>query len=324
MANARVERRVTVVALAGLGLALGIALGGGACSSNETGPSGGGQGAFDCGCAGAGAEPTGGSGAAAGHGPGGQGGTGAGGAAGGAGGALFQPAPGTSWQWQLTGLPIDTSIDVAVYDVDLFETSDADLSTLHAAGRKIICYFSAGSFEDYRPDAADFPTNVKGNPLDPPWQNELWLDVNSPVVRQIMQARLDLAVTRGCDAVEPDNVDGYASDNGFGFTAADQLDYNQFIASEAHTRHLSVGLKNDVEQLGDLAAYFDWALNEECYDYTECDAYSTPFIDAGKAVFQAEYVDASQLATVCAVTQPLQLTTIVKHLELDAWRLACP
>lgn len=324
MANVRAEGRVGVVALVGIGLALGIGLGVGACSSEETGGAGG-QGGFDCGCAGeAGTVPTGGSGAAAGHGPGGHGGTGGSGAAGGAGGASFQPAPGTSWQWQLTGLPIDTSFDVAVYDVDLFETSDADLTTLHADGRKIICYFSAGSFEDYRPDAADFPANVKGNPLDPPWQDELWLDVTSPVVRQIMQARLDLAVTRGCDAVEPDNVDGYAADNGFGFTAADQLDYNQFIASEAHARHLSVGLKNDVEQLSDLAAYFDWALNEECYDHTECGAYSTPFIDAGKAVFQAEYVDGSELAAVCAVTQPLQLSTIVKNLELDAYRLACP
>jgi len=31
---------------------------------------------------------------------------------------------------------------------------------------------------------------------------------------------LDLAAQRGCDGVEPDNVDGYSNDNGFGLTAA--------------------------------------------------------------------------------------------------------
>jgi hypothetical protein len=293
--------------LAALGLALCVA----ACgSSEESTGAGGSGGTLDCGCAGSA----------------GQAGDGAGGTAG-AGGAtaeLFRPTAGTSWQWQLTGLPIDTSFDVAAYDVDLFETSDADLATLRNAGRAILCYFSAGSYESFRPDVASFPAEVKGNPLDPPFEDELWLDINSPVVRQIMQARLDLAVTRGCDAVEPDNVDGSYNDSGFGLTPAEQLDYNRFIAGEAHLRNLSVGLKNDIDQLDDLVADFDWALNEECYTYAECDAYSPNFLAANKAVFHAEYVAAADLDAVCAASQPLGLSTLLKNIELDAWQLPCP
>jgi len=257
---------------------------------------------------------------------GGSGGIGGQAGAGGQGGSanIYQPKPGTSWQWQLSGLPLDTSFDVAVYDVDLEETKAAEINALHAAGRKVICYFSAGSWESYRSDAADFPMAVKGDPLDPPFADELWLDIRSTVVRDIMKKRLDLAVTKKCDAVEPDNVDGYSNSNGFGLTAANQIDFNKFIATEAHARGLSVGLKNDVEQLAQLVDSFDWALNEECFTYAECGAYGPTFIQAGKAVFHAEYVNAGKLAAVCAITKPLQISTIIKNIELDAYRLPCP
>lgn len=59
-----------------------------------------------------------------------------------------------------------------------------------------------------------------------------YVDITSDVVRTIMQNRLDLAVTKGCDGVEPDNVDEYTNDNGLGITAADQIDFNTFMASE--------------------------------------------------------------------------------------------
>lgn len=240
----------------------------------------------------------------------------------GTGSGVFSPAPGTDWQWQLTGT-LDTSIDVPVYDVDLIETKDDELAKLKADGRKVICYFSAGSFEPYRPDASAFAMADLGNELDG-WPGERWLDTRSAAVRDIMKARLDVAKARGCDAVEPDNVDGYLNDPGFPLTAQTQLDYNEFIAAEAHARGLSVGLKNDLEQVAELEPFFDWALNEECFEYEECDVYTRTFIAANKAVFHAEYVPASELSKVCAVTKPLQLSTLVKNLDLDAYRLPCP
>lgn len=43
-------------------------------------------------------------------------------------------------------------------------------------GRKVICYFSAGSYENWRPDRHDFPSDVLGNNLEH-WEGEKWLDI---------------------------------------------------------------------------------------------------------------------------------------------------
>jgi hypothetical protein len=232
--------------------------------------------------------------------------------------AVWHPAPGTTWQWQLTGT-IDTTVDAKVYDVDLFNSSASLLKTLHDAGRVVICYFSAGSYEPDRPDSAALAQTGLGSTLDG-WPDEKWLDVRSTKVRDLMKARLDTAANKGCDAVEPDNVDGYDNANGLGLTKADQVDYNSFLATEAHARGLSIGLKNSLGLVTALVAKFDWALNEECLKYSECDALA-PFISAGKAVFHCEY--ASSTTGICN-KRPAGFSTIVKHLELDAWRLVCP
>jgi hypothetical protein len=235
----------------------------------------------------------------------------------------FAPTPGTTWQWQLQS-GIDLSFDVDVYDVDMVEAGDGELAQLRAGGRQIICYFSAGTFEDFRDDSERFPVEARGLPLEEPFEDELWLDIRDPAVRAVIADRIALAARRGCDAVEPDNVDAFANDNGFGLTAADQLDFNRFVARTAHEHGLSVGLKNDVAQLAELEPDFDWALNEECFIFEECEAYEDTFIAANKAVFHAEYVDDEQLEAVCAVTKPLRLSTILKNIELDARATPCP
>ena len=201
--------------------------------------------------------------------------------------AIWRPAPGTSWQWQLSGR-IDTSRDVAMYDVDLFDTPPTTVDRLHAEGRVVVCYFSAGSWEDWRPDRDAFPADIRGSPLGG-WPDERWLDVRRlDVLGPIMEARLDLAVVKGCDGVEPDNVDGFDNHTGFPLTAADQRRYNTWLAERAHERGLSVGLKNDLGQIPALVGLFDWALNEQCFEYDECSALF-PFVSAGKAVFGVEY-----------------------------------
>jgi len=235
--------------------------------------------------------------------------------------SVWHPHPHTSWQWQLEGT-IDTSIDVAMYDIDMIEGAGA-IDQLHADGRIVICYFSAGSYEPGRPDSADFPAAALGNVLDG-WPDERWLDTRSSAVRQIMRARLDRAVTSHCDGVEPDNVDGFQNSSGFPLTAATQLDYNRFLATEAHARDLSVGLKNDIDQATELAGDFDWALNEQCFQYDECDTL-TPFIAADKAVFQVEYGSATLAQTVCPKANAANFDTLIKPADMavTASRIAC-
>ena len=171
----------------------------------------------------------------------------------GAGSITLAPAPGTTWQWQLSGA-IDTSHAVAMYDIDLFDAPPAAIDSLHRSGRMVVCYFSAGSWENWRPDQGTFPAAVKGKTLDG-WPDERWLDVRRlDLLGPIIEARLDLAVARGCDGVEPDNVDGYANSTGFPLTAAEQRRYNTWLAERAHERGLSVGLKNDLDQVPALGS----------------------------------------------------------------------
>jgi hypothetical protein len=236
-------------------------------------------------------------------------------------------AAGTSWQWQLTGA-IDTSVDVEVYDIDMFEVSQSVIDELQGDDRFVICYFSAGTWEEWRDDAGDFPEDAIGNTMEE-WDDEKWLDVRSEEVRAIMRARLDAAVEMGCDGVEPDNMDGYLPDNnsGFDFDGDDQLEYNRYIAEQAHERGLSVGLKNDVDQLEELEPCFDWALNEECFAYDECELYA-PFVEAGKAIFHVEYVDdtadGQDLADeVCGDPVIEGFSTLVKDWDLTEWAIAC-
>jgi hypothetical protein len=231
-----------------------------------------------------------------------------------------------TWQWQLTGA-INTSYDVKVYDIDLFDTPDSIFATLHSEGRAVVCYFSAGSAEDWRPDYNLFKASDKGNNLDG-WPGERWVDTRSANVRSIMKARLDKARARGCDGVEPDNVDAYQNNPGFPLTAQTQLAYNRFLATEAHARGLKVGLKNDVDQLSSLATSFDFAVNEQCNQYSECGGYSA-FTNNGKPVFNAEYkkiwrTDANARAQMCAKAKAMNLRTLVLPLNLnDAFRYSC-
>ena len=235
---------------------------------------------------------------------------------------LWEPLPGTTWQWQLTEV-VDPSHDVEMYDVDLLNVTPSELADL--SGKVIICYFSAGSWEAWRDDAALFPEAALGKTLDG-WPDERWLDINDATVREIMLDRLDHAVSIGCDGVEPDNMDGYQNSNGLGLNATEQLAYNRFIADEAHARGLSVGLKNDLDQLEALEAWFDWALNEECHAYDECERYEV-FLTAGKAVFHVEYVDRwsdapALAAEVCGLYPGL--STLIKTWDLGPELLACP
>ena len=137
-----------------------------------------------------------------------------------------------------------------------------------------------------------------------------------------MAARLDRAVARHCDGVEPDNVDGYANSPGFPLTAATQLDYNRFLAHEAHARGLSVGLKNDLDQIPALVGAFDWALDEQCFQYSECDTLA-PFVDDNKAVFQVEYGGQARANAICADANARNFDTLVKAMNLGAPRIAC-
>jgi hypothetical protein len=233
--------------------------------------------------------------------------------------AYRTPAQNSAWQIQYTG-DIETGLNVDVYNLDLFDTVPETIAGLHKRNIFVMCYFSGGSHEDWRPDAAEFPANVLGNGLDG-WPGERWLDIRAVrALQPLMNGRLDLAVEKGCDGVDPDNMDGYTNDTGFPLDYEDQLTYNILMAESAHARNLSIGLKNDLEQIADLVTHFDWALNEQCFFYRECQLLE-PFILAGKPVFNIEYE--LDPGVFCPQAVAMRFNSLHKNLELDEYRMAC-
>ena len=142
-----------------------------------------------------------------------------------------QPQPLASWQIQLSG-NLDTTVDVRVYIADA-GTPTSVIADLHAAGRIVICYFSAGTQEPFRGDAARFPAASLGEPVAS-YPDERWIDVRDPTVRAIMQDRITAAAAAGCDGIEASGLAAFAATTGFDFTRADQVGYARSLAAAVH------------------------------------------------------------------------------------------
>lgn len=224
-----------------------------------------------------------------------------------------------TWHIQYSGA-VDYSLDVDMYNIDLFEIGADKIQMIKDRGVLVVCYFSAGSYEDWRPDAGDFPIETLGKPMHE-WEGESWLDIrNIESLRPVIERRLDLAVNKGCDGVDPDNVNGYESDTGFPLTYEDQIEFNIFLAGAAHERGLAIGLKNDLDQIEDLLPYFDWIINEECFSYNECELL-LPFVESGKPVFVIEYDLSPRM--FCEAANRMNFNALHKNRDLDAYQIAC-
>src|SRR4051812_18052736 len=232
-----------------------------------------------------------------------------------------RPVALASWQIQLTG-NLDTTFDVRVYIADA-ATPAPVIADLHAAGRIVICYFSAGTREPFRGDAARFPAASLGEPLAS-YPDERWIDIRDPTVRAIMQDRITAAAAAGCDGIEPSGLAGFATTNGFDFTRADQLGYDRSLADAVHRAGLSIGfVENDASLGSDLVADFDWIIVWSCLD-TGCPA-AAPYVTAGKPAFLVEYGDETRAPVVCPAARALGLSAIIKRdANLDAFRVGCP
>ena len=238
-------------------------------------------------------------------------------------GGRWQPVPNLTWQWQLTGA-IDTSLEVDLYDVDLFDTDKATVRELIDNNAWVICHVSVGTVEDWRPDADEFLADVVGQEYTGR-PGERWLDVRQiGIVGPIIEARLDQCSEKGFDGVEADNVDGYAHDTGFDLTAEDQLAFDRWLADASHARGLPIGLKNDAEHAAELVDVFDFAVVEGCFAEGSCDAFA-PFIEARKTVLAAEYTDSGlDFAAACEQAKAMELSLILKERDLGPWVERCP
>jgi endo-alpha-1,4-polygalactosaminidase (GH114 family) len=260
-------------------------------------------------------------------------------AAGGGTGATrpWHPPAGARWQYQLESsdksLKSTGGIDVnicqppagggpcvrpQVFDIDLYEdgqvsgndhtVNTAAVNAIHRQGGHAVCYLSAGTTENFRPDYDKYVHfdrthghSLIGKPFSGRFPNEYWLNLNNNrgqrdfILRQLA-ARTRRCANAGFDAGEYDNVETYAQPTrvtGWHVSVHTQLIFNTALAKMAHSNGLSVGLKNDLGQVPRLEPKFDFAINEQCFQYHECTNNPSPgykaFLRDGKPVFQVEY-----------------------------------
>ncbi|KAG5756254.1 hypothetical protein H9Q69_000591 [Fusarium xylarioides] len=253
--------------------------------------------------------------------------------------SLWQPKVGSQWQIVLLkpiklskdGSAKDLKPNVGIYDLDLYDNDAETFAALHKAGKKVICYFSAGSWEDWRDDKNQFKKADLGKTLDG-WPDEKWLNLRSTNIRNIMKKRIKLAAQKGCDAIDPDNVDGYQNDNGLKLTKKDSIDYIKFLAAEAAKYNMSTGLKNAGDIISSVLPYVQFSVNEQCVEYSECETFAK-FIKAKKPVFNIEYpkgapkVKESDRKAICSKKGKAKGTegssTVIKKMNLDGWVMYC-
>ena len=254
---------------------------------------------------------------------------------------------------RLTGTSFATGRTVApvVFDIDLYQDgtcytpnnygvlNSAAVKAIHAHGGKVIGYIDAGSAEHWRPD---FPQYVGFNrschgglfgKFVDGYHDENWLNINAATLginpttgrketpRQFilnaLSARLARARQLRVDAIEFDNVDAYQNDTGLAISARTQLLFDTALANLAHRKGFRVALKNDVGQLADLKPYFDLAINEQCFEYTECNDPPPGYLGwvaSGRAVFNVEYT--LRASRFCPQANAWHVNSIVKDTNL--------
>ena len=239
-------------------------------------------------------------------------------------GSRWIPAAGSTYQIQYDG-KLDTSYPASIFDIDMFDSKSSTVAKLHSMGRHVVCYISVGTWENWRPDAGSFPKSVIGNP-DGHWPGERWLDVRqTSILEPIMEKRFELCKSKGFDALDPDNLDGYENKTGFPITAAQQLTYDTWVAQAAHALGLTVDEKGDNDQVQQLSKVFDFAVVEQCFVQGWCKQFQV-YTQRNALVVDVEYgLSKSRfLGKTCPSDANYNETAMLKHLSLNAWIVTCP
>ena len=238
--------------------------------------------------------------------------------------ARWRPPAGLSFSIMLSVAPTTVTTPAQVVDLDLFDIKASTVAALKRQGKRVLCYFSVGSWENWRPDKNAFPKSVLGKPLDG-WPGERWIDIRRLNLLAVpLRARLDRCKQKGFDGVDPDNVDGFNADTGFPLTKTHAINYLRFLASEAHARGLAIGLKNATEIAPTLLPVMDFAVTEDCFKQGWCRV-SKNFTTKNKPVFAIEYTDNRiDFAAFCRQAKACGLSPLLKRRILDTWEKRCP
>ncbi|HEU0029554.1 MAG TPA: endo alpha-1,4 polygalactosaminidase [Kofleriaceae bacterium] len=275
----------------------------------------------------------------------------------------FTPTPGEAKNWDIQlAAPFDVSTARAMYILDLWDVTTAqtityaDSSTvsvpagplagkiadIHAAGGVVICHVETGAIALDDPDAMKFP-GFAANPPDDPmapaagsvigWSiggdaNLRSLDIrvaSQPMIQPLIDKRIELAKTIGCDGVTGEHNDRVGSTSGFTITGDDVVAWYKAIATATHARELSAGMWDGNLFTPGLVADYDWMLIERCAEFGDCDT-SRSFTMADKAVFALDYDGGVTLDLACLKWPMAQIGDgLLKDRPPTAsFRMSCP
>jgi hypothetical protein len=210
------------------------------------------------------------------------------------------------------------SADVVFVDADL--VSAAYVSQLKGAGKKVVCYIDAGTLENWRDDTSNFDSAAMASKYKGFGGTEKWLDVTKwETFKAPMSKRINEASSKGCQFIEYDNTDCDINMCVPGASAstlqAKQSEYINWLISSAHGLGMGVGLKNSQSHIQQFASQIEFAINEECQTYSECDLYSG-LVSANKAIFGVEYK--SHGGSVCSTAKKYHMIT--KYRDNGNWK----
>lgn len=246
-----------------------------------------------------------------------------GGGAGGGGGSVvvpYVPPLGASWAARLNG-EVDVELDVDFFYLDPELQEPEDLERLRASGRHYFCYLSAGSVESFRDDADQFPEHAVGNQLAN-FEQERWLDVRDPQVRELMARRVTALAASGCAGVPPSSMAVHAADTGFQLSLEDALDYARWLAERIHAAGMSAGLQGPAALTEQLWPTFDFGLAVDCLERSGCAEFDA-LARAGKPVLHVEFGDEASALELCMSAETLGFDPLITDPGFGGSRIAC-
>lgn len=206
-----------------------------------------------------------------------------------------------------------------VIDVDGIENTAADVANLHAAGDKVICYIEVGTAGNYGGAYTTYYNELKtdgdlGNKLSGYPEN--FININASSAVDIVESIISQQCSaKKFDAVETDLDETFNNNEGatgFTITEANEVSYLTTLSTYIHS--LGMGwIAKDVDDTGDQAfvnsvePMADGVITEQCVQYGTCSLLQ-PFVNDGKAIFDAEYSwGNSNKAKVCNTDAALGL-----------------
>lgn len=221
---------------------------------------------------------------------------------------LYLPQENARWTARLDGA-VDIAQAADFFYLDPDQQPADDLAALREQGRPYLCYLSAGTVEDFRADAGDFPEHAVGNVLVG-FPNERWLDVRDATVRELMSQRVERLAAVGCRGVNPASLAAYEADTGFALSLTDSVEYARFIAGRLHEAGMSAGLTAPAALTQELWQNYDFGLAIGCVATSACREYAA-LAAAGKPVLHVELGEPESAPMLCKSAQDLGFSALV-------------